>query len=331
MLNLHHLRVFYHAARHLSFTQAAAELFVTQPAVTAQIKSLESACGLKLFRKRGRKVLLSHEGLTLYELARKVFDGEKEIENAVIEMRELRRGVLRIGSTKTYARYFMPYMISTFIQKYPNIKVLLDEGSSRDMVNSLLDFRNEVAIIAKTDENPNIHFIPFSQEELVVILPPAHRLAGRKLISFEELAKEPVIMKEAGSGTRRVVNALFARNGWTPRILMETSNAEFIKQLVQSGEGVSFLVKEAVLTELRDKRLATVPVKGCRMSLDVSIAYLKDQLASPPARAFLDLLTRLSPSDKPSRGIADLMAKIRISPGPSGPSGRPRSWQNLDR
>jgi DNA-binding transcriptional LysR family regulator len=313
MINLNQLRVFAHVARHLSFTQAASDLHITQPAVTAQIKSFESACNLKLFRKRGRRISLTSEGALVQELAKKVFEGEREIENALVEMRELQRGVLHIGSTKTYARYFMPFMITSFLQRYPNIKIHLDEGSSLDMVNSLLDFRNEVAIIAKAEENPAVRFIPFSREELILILPPGHRLAGKKTITFRELSREPVIMKEAGSGTRRAVNALFARHGREPEILMETSNAEFIKQWVQRGEGVSFLVKEAVLTELREKRLVSVPVRGCKMYLDVSIAYLKDQEPSRAAKAFLDLLASISPEDEPRRGITELTAKIPIA------------------
>jgi len=229
-------------------------------------------------------------------------------------MRELKRGILRLGTTKTYARYFMAFLISSFHEAYSHIKIYLDEGSSLDMANSLLDFRNELAIIAKIEENSDICFIPFSQEEMLVILPPNHKLAAKKIISIQDLAREPIIMKEKGSGTRKLVSELFAKKDLAPNILMETGNTEFIKQLVQRGDGISFLVKAAVTTELKEKKLATVPLDGQKIFLDVSIAYLKDQHLSPPAHAFLDILRKLGARAKPLYGIDALMTETTVHP-----------------
>jgi DNA-binding transcriptional LysR family regulator len=117
-------------------------------------------------------------------------------------------------------------------------------------------------------------------------------------------------MKENGSGTRRLVNGLFARNRCTPDVLMETSNTEFIKQLVQRGDGISFLVKQSVAVELEEGRLATAQLEGARIFLDVSIAYLKNQHLSPPAQAFLDILGKLAPEEMLPQGIGALMAKM---------------------
>ena len=117
-------------------------------------------------------------------------------------------------------------------------------------------------------------------------------------------------MKEKGSGTRKLVEQLFSDENCSPDILMETSNTEFIKQLVQRGEGISFLVKEAVAAEIREKKLAQVALKGRKFFLDVSIAYLKGQALSPPARAFVDTLTRLRAEDIDPMGIGALMARI---------------------
>lgn len=310
MLNLNQLRIFYHAAKHLNFTRAAGALFISQPAVTAQVKSFEAFCNLKLFKKRGRKIYLTDEGQALFEYADKIFKYEKEIEGAIEDMRDLKRGILRLGTTKAYARYFMPSMITNFHKAYPDIKINLDEGSSADMIHSLLDFKNDVAVIAKAVDHPDVTFIPFSQEEMVVIIAPDHPFAEKSKISFEELAREPFIMKENGSGTRKRVEELFSRLKVEPNILMETSNTEFIKQLVQRGEGVSFLVSEAVAAELLEGKLATVPLKGPKQFLDVSIAYLKSQILSPSAKAFVDTLRRLRPEDMDPLGIGAMMAKI---------------------
>ncbi len=156
MLNFNQLRVFYHAARNLSYTAAANALFITQPAVTAQMKAFEEFCNLKLFKKRRRKIFLTDEGKALFSYAEKIFKYEKEIENVIDEMRELKRGILVLGTTKAYARYFMPLMITTFHENYPEIKIQLNEGSSLDMIYSLLDFKIEVAVIAKAEDNPEL-------------------------------------------------------------------------------------------------------------------------------------------------------------------------------
>jgi len=310
LINYNQLRIFYHAAKNLSFTAAAGELFLTQPAITAQIKAFEAYCGMKLFIKKGRSIHLTEQGRALFDYARQVFEYEKKIENVIEEMKEVKRGVLRLGTTKAYARYFMPFLISSFHKDYPHIKIHLDEGSSRDMINSLVDLKNEVAVIAKAADNPKVTFVPFSQEELVVILPVEHPLARKKAVAFSELANEPIIMKEVGSGTRKLVNTLFLKHNCTPNVLMETSNSEFIKQLVQQGEGISFLVRAAVALELKDKKLATVPLQGQKVYLDVSFAYLRDISLSPPAKAFVAILRKLWAGDIRPQDIGSLMVKI---------------------
>jgi len=310
MINFNQLRVFYQVAKTMNFTAAAKKLYITQPAVTAHMKLFEDYCGLKFFKKRGRKIYLTAEGETLYQYTQKIFEYERQIEDLIDDLKDLKRGILYLGTSKTYARYFMPFLISSFRDVYPHIKIHLDEGSSLDIMNSLLDLTNEVAVIAKVEDHPDICFIPFSQEELVLILAPGHPLAGKKYVTLAELAKEPIIAKEEGSKTRKMVNTLFHDHGLSPEILMETSNAEFIKQLVQRGEGVSFFVREVVAREIQEKKLATVPIKGTRIILEVNIAYLKNQSLSPPAQAFLDILLKISPKEKSDQGIRKIMDRM---------------------
>jgi len=311
MLNFNQFRVFYHAARQGNFTQAAEKLFISQPAVTAQIKAFEEYCGFKVFKKKGRNIWLTQEGETLLKYAESVFSLEKDIEHTVEDLRELKRGVLRIGTSKTYARYFMPLMLSTFHRKYPKISIELNEGSSLEMTHSLLELKNEVAIIAKAEEVPGIRFNPFSQEEMVMIVAPDHPLALKKEIDLSELEGEAFIMKDRGSGTRRLVERLFSESGLKPDILMEVSNTEFIKQLVSRGDGISLLVRESVVVEVSEGKLAAIPLKGDKVYLDVSIAYIEGQQLSPPAKAFLDILEKLqSGREITPQGIGAFTAKI---------------------
>ena len=310
MINLNQLRAFYQAAKCQNVSMAAKQLYVSQPAVTAQIKLFEDSCGLKLFKKKGRNLYLTDEGKTLFNYARKIFEYERKIEDAVEQMKELKKGSLRLGSARTYARYFMPFLLTGFREAYPHIKIHFNEGSSLEMIHSLIDLKNEVVIIAKAEDHPNIAFIPFSREELVLILSPNHHLANKDSIRLEQIAEAPIIMKDPGSGTRKLVDELFKKNNCTPNILMETGDAEIIKLLVQHGEGVSFLVKEAVAVELQEKKLATVPMKNDPIFLDVSIAHLKKQPLSKPAQAFLTSLENLGTKKMRFQGMGALMAKM---------------------
>jgi DNA-binding transcriptional LysR family regulator len=315
MINLNQLRVFYEAARSGSFTAAARKLFITQPAVTAQVRVFEDQCNLKFFKKKGRKVYLTDEGKTLYDYARKIFQYEKEIEEVIEDMNELKRGILRLATTKSYARYIMPSLLTRFHDAFPHIKIHLDEGSSLDMIRSLLELKNEVAVIATGEGNPLVSFIPFSKEKLVLIMAPSHPLSREKTVSLADLANEPIIMKEVGSGTRKVVNRLFEKKGFTPNTLVETSNTEFIKQLVQRGEGISFVVHEAVASELKEQKLITRHLEGAQLFLEVSIAYLKDQPLSGPAKAFLDILLKMKPKATKAQGMRGIMARMLEAPG----------------
>ena len=175
---------------------AARKLFITQPAVTAQVKAFEDSCHLRLFKKLGRKIYLTDEGNKLYQCANQIFEYEKEIENTIEDMRALKTGVLKLGTTKTYARSYMPIFITKFRQSCPQIKIHLNEGSSLEMANSLIDFQNEIAIVAKIEDNPQICFVPFCREKILIILPPDHAFVKRKAVTLEEIAKEPIIIKE---------------------------------------------------------------------------------------------------------------------------------------
>jgi DNA-binding transcriptional LysR family regulator len=314
MINFNQLRIFFQTAKYQNCTVAAEKLYITQPAVTSQIKAFEESCNLTLFKKKGRKIFLTDEGKNLYEYAKRVFEYEKEIGDAIEDMRELKKGILRLGTTKTYARAYMPIFISKFRHSYPNIKIHLNEGSSLDMTNSLLDFQNEIVIIGKVEDNSQIQFVPFCQEEIVVLLSPDHNLAQKKSVTLSELAKEPIIMKERGSATRKRLAEAFARKGLVPNTLMETNNTDFIKQLVLRGDGISFLVKVAISTELEDRKMVTLPIEDCKIFADVKIAYLKNQHLSTPAQAFLDILEEVSPEGTTLQSMSSLVARMPVSP-----------------
>jgi DNA-binding transcriptional LysR family regulator len=311
MINLNQLRAFYYVAKHSSYTIAAEKLFISQPAVTAQIKLFEKYHNLKLFKKNGRELILTYIGKILFEKAKGIFDIEDETENTLTQIRELNQGLLKIGCTKAYAKHIMPAVISVFHRAYPNIKIILEEGSSMAMINNLTKFKNEVVVVAQMEvTDSRIQFIPFSQEEIVIVLPANHRLTQKKEIEFCDIVTEPIIIKGKGSGTRKKIMDLYKKYKTMPNIFMESNNTEVIINMVERGEGISFLVKPAITQKVQEKKLVSRKIKDNKIFLDVSFGYLRDTPLSPAANAFYEIVETSFIEATPQGGVGSLMARI---------------------
>ncbi|MBW1614644.1 MAG: LysR family transcriptional regulator [Deltaproteobacteria bacterium] len=312
MLNFNQLRAFHQVAKTLNFTIASENLFVSQPAVTAHIKLFEEFCELRLFKKTGRKIYLTDEGKTIFTYTTRIFEMEENLERTIYDLKKIKQGCLRIGTTKTYARYLMPVLLTPFHKSFPGIRIELNEGSSLEMSNSLLDFRSSLAIIPKVDDNPNIDHIPLFREEIAFICSSDNHLINRDKISFEELLDEPIVMKEIGSGTRKLIEEYFGNKKEKLNIIAETSNMEFIKELVKQGEGVSFLVRSNIKRELAERTLVTIPIKDRSLFLDVCIAYLHDYNLPLAAETFLNFLRPIFQLNGLPRSLDVFLAKIPI-------------------
>jgi LysR family transcriptional regulator, low CO2-responsive transcriptional regulator len=298
-INFNQLRAFHQAATYLNFSKAAKKMCITQPAVTAQIKTLEDFLDLKLFSKKGGKLLLTDAGQTIFQYSKKIFDHEIELIQAIKEIKQLKRGTLRLGTARTYAKHFIPFLISGFHESYPQVTIQLDEGNSLEMIKSVRELKNELAVVARTDGDADISFLPFRKEPLSLIVAPEHPLAKKGIVLFKEIVDEPLIMKETGSGTRRLVEQLFADHRIHPKILMETSDGEMIKLLVRHGDGISFLAEGSVAHELKEETLKTVALKGVEMFLEVGIGYLTKQPLSIAAKAFVEHVEKMKDHSLP--------------------------------
>ncbi|WP_299980733.1 LysR family transcriptional regulator [Desulfobacula sp.] len=311
MINLNQLRAFYYVAKYNSFTIAAETLFISQPAVTAQIKLFENYHDMKLFNKQGRKIFLTHPGKLLFEKAELIFGVEDEVETILTQTKELNQGLLEIGCTKAYAKHIMPSIISVFHRAYPKIKIILEEGSSMAMINSLREFKNEVVVVAQMEVNDSrLQFVPFSQEEIVVVLPVSHPLIRKNELKFCDILMEPVILKGEGSGTRKKIIELYKKHNAVPNVFMESNNTEFIIDLVERGEGISFLVKPSINQKIKEKKLASRKLKDTKIFLDVSLGYSKNTPLSPAAKAFCEIVKNSFIEESPRGGIGSIMAKI---------------------
>jgi DNA-binding transcriptional LysR family regulator len=300
-MNLNQLRIFHESAKCLSYSRAAENLSISQPAVSSQIKQLEILLRAKLFNKVGRRMQLTEPGKLLLVYAQKIFDLEHQAESALKTMKIPKKEAFHVGTTRTYARYLMPNYISAFHALYPGVSVSLSEGSSKEMIQSLFQRKNELAIVANTNYPKTMHTIVFRKEEVLLISSADYPLNEKETVTLEELSKIPLIMPEEGSGTRKLIADMFKNRGYTPAILYEASNLECIKELLIRGEGLSFMVRPVVEKELSQGILKEIKIEGVKLAMDANIVYIRDKTLSTSALAFLDILCgKISPQANPT-------------------------------
>lgn len=284
---LRQLRVFASVAKHLNFGKAAEELHLTPPAVSMQIRELETQVGLPLFDRSGRKVALTVTGEYLLVYARKILATLKDAEDAIARFRGLQGGRLVIGMVAT-AKYFLPRLLAQFRQEHPDVEIRLVVGGNREQLVAAMQ-RNEVdlAIMGRPPREIATRAEPFAAHPHVIITPPDHALATSiGHVPAQVLASFPFIVREPGSGTRAAMEKYFADHRIEPRIAMEMASNESIKQAVMAGLGIAFLSLHTIGLELKSGLLATPDVEGLPI---VRRWYVVNNLAkvlSPAAEAF---------------------------------------------
>ncbi|ABM94439.1 LysR family transcriptional regulator [Methylibium sp. Pch-M] len=280
------LRVFTEVARHLSFARAAEALHLTPPAVTMQVKELESQVGLPLFERSGRGVSLSTAGEYYLVYAKRLLATLKDADDAMARFQRLETGLLTIGMVST-AKYFVPRLLARFREEHPGIDVRLQVSQNREQLLDLLHANEcDLAVMGRPPKELATRAEPFAAHPLVFIAPPDHPLLRFGHPPLEALAPYPFIVREPGSGTRNAMERFFKEHRFAPRISMEMSSNETIKQAVMAGMGLSFLSLHTVGLELRSGLLHLVDVEGAPVMRSWNVVHLLSKLLSPSAEAF---------------------------------------------
>jgi DNA-binding transcriptional LysR family regulator len=284
-ISLRQLQVFESVARHLNHSKAAAELFLSQPAVSMQIKQAESAVGLPLFEQVGKKLFLTEAGRELLRYSRSILQLVDEMEAVFDEMKGLERGHLNISVVST-ANYFMPQLLAKFIQAHPKIQVSLSVANRDAVIKQLTDNIADLAIMGQPPEGADMRAEAFMQNPLVAIAAPTHPLALAKKIQPKQLARETFLLREQGSGTRGVVERFFASNHLALPAHMEMDTNEAIKQSVQAGMGIGIISRHGIELELETKRLVVLDVDHFPIVRHWYIVQRKDKRPSVAAHEF---------------------------------------------
>jgi DNA-binding transcriptional LysR family regulator len=283
------MRVFAAVARNLSFTRAARELHLTQPAVSQQVKLLEAEVGMPLFEQIGRKVRLAPAGVELLRYASEAIELLREAGETLAAMRGLKRGVLKLGVVST-AKYFAPSLVSAFTPAYPEVAIQFTVGNREEVIRHLAANEIDLVIMGRPPRELDTIAEPFARHPLVIIAAPGHPLAARRRIQLRQLAKEQFLIREEGSGTRASMEHVFRERGVPFRVSMEVSSNETIKQAVMAGMGLSFLSAHTVGLELTTGKLVLLDVVGLPIVRDWFVIHLREKRLAPIAEAFRSFL-----------------------------------------
>jgi len=285
-VTLRQLRVFAAAARHLSFGKAADELHLTPPAVSMQIKELEGQVGLPLFDRSGRAIALTTTGEYLLVYVRKILATLKDAEDAVARFRGLESGRLTIGMVST-AKYFVPRLMTRFRAEHPGVEVRLAVGGNREQLVALLQSNDvDLAIMGRPPREMATRAEPFATHPHVIVTPPDHPLLKMGHVPAAALAGYEFLIRETGSGTRAAMESYFAEHRLRPRIAMEMTSNETIKQAVMAGMGLSFLSLHTIGTELRAGLIAIADIEDLPLAKRWYIVNTLAKTLSPAAEAF---------------------------------------------
>ncbi|MFA9460707.1 LysR family transcriptional regulator [Thiohalorhabdus sp. Cl-TMA] len=289
-LTLRQLQVFEAVARHLNFTRAADELFMTQPAVSGHIRQMEEEAGLPLIEHVGKRLYLTEAGAEVQRAALDVRHRLEDLEMSMADLAGMVRGNLRLAVTTT-AKYFAPHLLGVFSRRFPGVEIRLEVSNRENVLDRLASNEDELAIMGRVPQGMSVTGTAFTENPLVVVAPAEHPLAGERDIAPERLAEESFLVREAGSGTRLAMEQYFAEHGLSLKGGMELGSNETIKQAVMAGLGLSVLSLHTLPIERSMGRLVILDVAGFPLKRHWYAVHLKEKKLSVVARTFLDFLT----------------------------------------
>jgi len=279
------LKVFEAVARHLSFTQAAQELHLTQPAVSMQIKQLEEEVGLPLFEQLGKKVFLTRAGEEMYHYSRSIAHELAEAEEVLEQLKGVKRGhlVLAVAST---ANYFATRILAAFAKQFPDVTFSLDVTNRAALLQQLERNESDLVIMGRPPADMHLIMETFMENPLVVVAPPNHPLVSVAQVQLNDLRDEPFLFREKGSGTRIAMERFFKEHGVTLKTGMEMASNEAIKQAVEAGLGLGIVSIHTLELELETKRLAVLNVREFPILRHWYLVHREGKRLSPVAAEF---------------------------------------------
>jgi len=292
-MDIRRLEVFCRVLELKSFTRAAEAVLLTQPTVSENIRLLEETVGERLLDRLGREVLPTPAGRILYGYARRIIQLRDEAMQAMHQYRGDLSGTLSLGASTIAGSYILPPLIESFRASHSSIQLHLRIADTAAVVEELLQDRLELVLVGAAPKDQRLEYEEAFADELVLVLPPGHAWAGRESVSLAELAEEPFILREQGSGSRLVMSEALRKQGFDParlRVVAEMGSSEAVRQGVRARLGISILSSLAVADDVRRGDLVTVPLETLRIRRPFFLVRYRGRQLSPLALAYYDHL-----------------------------------------
>jgi DNA-binding transcriptional LysR family regulator len=311
---LRQLKVFEAVARNLSFSRAADELHLSQPAVSTLVKQLGAHAGLPLFERIGKKTYLTPAGNELLPRVRAISQQIREAEEALAQLKGVSGGTLNV-SVISAAEYFFPRLLAEFTRRHPGVLLNLAVHNREELLRQMADNLTDLAVMVSPPRGMDTIAEPFAPHPYVVVAAPDHPLAGRRRIPVAALMRERFVIRERGSETWNAMQQAFGRRQAKLQVALEITSTETIKQAVIAGMGVSFLSAHTIGMELRTRSLAVLDVQGFPLRLRWFVVHRENKRLPPVAVAFkhflrdegaalIERITRATPPRRSSRSRA---------------------------
>lgn len=278
------LEIFREVAERLSVTEAAHALHLAQPSVSTQLAKLEDALGLALLERLGKRLHLTAAGKEVLQGARELFEALDRLEMRLSQLDGLTAGQLRLGVVTT-AKYLVPRLLGPFCKTYPEVEIEFNISNRSEIIHRLSDNRDDLYVFSQPPQHLDIVATPLADNPLVVIAQAGHPLAKKHHLRWEDLANEPFISREAGSGTRRAIEEHFARFGWTLTPKMTIESNEAIKESVAAGLGIAILSRHTLIHTAAGN-LVELPVEQFPIPNRWYLVHWRGKQLSPVALAF---------------------------------------------
>lgn len=276
-----------------SFSEAAKQTHLTQPSVSGYIASLERELDTRLFDRKGRKVKPTQAGILFYKYAKRILSVKEEAENEINLFLGRKKGELKLGGSTIPGQYVLPKLLGAFKSFYPHVKICLQIGDTKHIIDLLIQDEIEVGAVGAKLSEPKLNFIPFTKDELVLAIPANYAFGKDGKISLDTLKSLPFILREMGSGTRMSIERFLAEKGidvTQMNIIAELGSTEAIRQAIIAGMGVSILSKRAIEVELKAGLIRVLPLNNISLWRDFYLVYPKHKTLSPFTQAFLDFV-----------------------------------------
>ncbi len=303
-MDIRALEVFCRIVELKSFSKAAEAVYLTQPTVSGHIKGLEEFVGIKLLDRLGREVVPTRAGELLYGYAKQVLALRTQAIQALEEYKGSLKGHLIIAGSNIPGEYVLPVLLAQFKARYPDVAITLKIADSQEVGRGVLDGTYELGTVGAKFDDGQLVYVKLLEDELVLALPPNHAWAARSAVAVGELSEQPFILREVGSGSRKVLEEALRSAGLDSGALTMVAvlgSTEAIRQAVKSGAGISVISLRAIQEDLERGTLRTVSLEGMRLTRDFYLVYHKNRSRSPLCDTFITFLLQSLGCEAPAR------------------------------